>query len=183
MTHPRAESTIPSAASQIGSLVHRVLAQPGMTLDTAWQDTLFFPPVPEKEKERIAKLLEQFQNSPQGKALTAAKTIYRELPFVLSLEGTQVDGIIDCLYQDTTGSWTVLDYKTDQIKSTGVQDRARTYETQIKIYGAACLQILNLDEIQLALHFLSPNITQTQKFTKPAAARFLQDLAQKLKTP
>ena len=91
----------------------------------------------------------------------------RELPFMLPLRGMQIDGTIDCLYQDTTG----------------VQDLARAYETQIKIYGAACLQTLNLDEIQLALHFLSPGILHSQHFTKAAAAQFFWGGLQKLLSP
>ena len=128
-------------------------------------------------------MLERFAASPFGQKLQNAKTTRKEVPFILPLQETLIEGAIDRLYQDPDGSWAVLDYKTDDVDKAAVPTRAKDYETQIKLYGSACLQILGSSKIRLELYFLAPEYLHCEPFTNKDSAIFLANLQERFNSP
>jgi len=155
-------------AQALGTLVHAALevidfANPG-PVGTLLQDLAqrkF-----DKNDEPIevaAELIEQFLASPRCGALRAADRCERELDFIMRwpLEVNApprcyLQGVIDCLYQDESGQWHLLDYKTNQVTSERIAAEAAEYEAQMLIYALAVEQVLDEPPASLVLHFLRP---------------------------
>ncbi len=197
------------AGAAFGSLVHRVLSRWNMRdkkalnhiTDAALKENNHEPAAEKELHAKIVQLLGRFADSTCGRSLQTAQAIHREIPFVLpviggtgvrkpasgeghSQETILIEGTIDCLYQDEGGAWAVLDYKTDDVPAEAVDARTRHYETQMKLYGAACMQILNLKEIRLELYFMRPEQLYQETFTDLQAQEFCASLRVKLvKTP
>ena len=65
--------------------------------------------------EEVKDLSNQFLSSPVFGEIKSATARYAEIPFVLRLHSGIVQGTLDLLYQDRSGGWIILDYKTDRI--------------------------------------------------------------------
>ncbi len=86
---------------------------------------------------RLARnLIERFTASPRGKQLAIATAIHREIEFLLAWppgeqtrRGQYIQGYIDCLYQDATGSWHIVDYKTNDVTAGQVAQDCPTIRT------------------------------------------------------
>lgn len=92
--------------------------------------------------------LEQFLKSDTAERMRAAALcgkLYREQPFVIGLEEAGdmilVQGIIDAYLEEADGSLTVIDYKTDRVRTEG--ELAGRYEKQLAYYARALEQLLS----------------------------------------
>ena len=107
----------------------------------------------QKETINLDQLL-QFLTSSLGKRMRKAGKVKREIPFSLGLpaaeiypdlEGTTetifLQGVIDCLWWEEDG-WILLDYKSDQVKETEIDQVVKKYEVQINLYTRAVEEIL-----------------------------------------
>ncbi len=98
-----------------------------------------------------------FFHSSLGQRLLAADDDkrYRELPFLVALDSHALDdalpkgeknilvqGIIDCLWQESDGQWVVVDYKSDRIGPGQTHIILERYQSQIQLYCYAVEQIL-----------------------------------------
>jgi ATP-dependent helicase/nuclease subunit A len=120
--------------------------------------------------ESATELIERFLQSDRAHELAKAKTIHRELEFMLAWppkQSTQVvaigpgrylQGFIDCLYQDCAGRWHLLDYKTNQISAAAAGSLASQFELQLGVYALAVEQILRKPPLELTVHFLRPAV-------------------------
>ena len=79
-----------------------------------------------------------------------------ELPYTLRLaDGTYDNGVMDLLYGGAGKGWTILDFKTDDLKSPAAVEEAVGYHSaQMRRYGKALQQILN-ETPELKLCFLN----------------------------
>lgn len=178
----------PLPANRIGSIAHLILswwdfrnaADVPALLDRALEGIVLSPEEKDALRLRLTAMLEGFAQNPCAEGLRRAKSVLREIPFLLPWEKTCVEGTIDCLYQNAAGAWTVLDYKTDRVEGDALKKRAEEHMEQLKFYGAACLKILNITEIRLELYFLAAQKTQEQIFTSKDAGEFLQSRWQTL---
>jgi ATP-dependent exoDNAse (exonuclease V) beta subunit len=114
-----------------------------------------------------------------------ARALHRELEFLLAwppgAEGAppagqknasaplRLQGFIDCLVQDASGDWSVVDFKTNHITTAEVPTVAMQYEPQMMLYALAVEEILGQSPKRLTLHFLHPGVEHN--FTWNAAAR------------
>ncbi len=113
---------------------------------------------------QIAAVL-SFFNSPLGHAcLDTDNKILREWPFTMRVatacsgdDFIVVQGIVD-LIAITPQAHLIIDFKTDRIAAADVQERARLYENQLKLYAQAVRGILNAQDIKAHLYFLEPNV-------------------------
>ena len=107
----------------------------------------------QKETINLDQIL-QFLTSSLGKRMRKAGKVKREIPFSLGLpaaeiypdlEGTTetifLQGVIDCLWWEEDG-WILLDYKSDQVKETEIDQVVKKYEVQINLYTRAVEEIL-----------------------------------------
>jgi ATP-dependent helicase/nuclease subunit A len=81
------------------------------------------------------ELLKKFEVSHIPKRLEHAQQIHRELPFVYWTGEREIHGILDVLYLNRAGLWTVLDYKTTPTND--IEQDARRYYLQLGVYASA----------------------------------------------
>ncbi|WP_249870145.1 helicase-exonuclease AddAB subunit AddA [Oceanobacillus saliphilus] len=122
-----------------------------------------------------SEAIEQFFHSDIAKLIMESSTIYREVPFSLTLPASKVyanwksetdeqvliQGVIDCLIPKDDG-WIILDYKTDTIAK-DVTESVRTqlvtrYETQMSLYRQALEEIWKQPVKETYLYFFSKQL-------------------------
>ena len=97
-----------------------------------------------------------FLNSDLGRRMTEAGRLYREMPFTMEVECSEVfgskagcghegetvvlQGIIDCWFEEE-GKLVLVDYKTDYVTEGEVSRIKEKYRTQIEYYARALSQI------------------------------------------
>ena len=137
------------------------------------------------QADRIAELatemLERFVLSPRWAEIAAAKTVHRELEFLLAWppgdtngDGRYLQGFFDCLYQDAQGGWHLVDYKTNDVTAAEVSREAQRYEMQILLYAMALERALGEPPVELALHFLRPSTEHIFKWNDSERKRCIQ---------
>ncbi len=103
---------------------------------------------PEEAEQMDRRMIVDFFASSIGKRVLAAQRVYREIRFLkefsreeleaavpgLGLQGsTVVQGIADCVILEE-GQGTILDYKTDRVRS--MEELAERYRNQLELYRA-----------------------------------------------
>ncbi len=87
------------------------------------------------------KALERFFGSELYLQIRSSKRVYREKRFSVSDtdkasgETMLVQGVIDCFFENPDGSYTVVDYKTDRVKT--LQELADRHRVQLEYYRRA----------------------------------------------
>jgi ATP-dependent helicase/nuclease subunit A len=149
---------------QLGTLVHAVLGAWNLN-SVADLDTLVerfaeqhLPDSPGDLAE-ARHMLTQFAASSRAQQLKSAATAHAEVEFLLpwnldGAKGIALRGYLDQLYQDNSGAWHILDFKTNRIGRGGVSAVAAQYEMQMYVYGLAAERILKVAPAELTLHFL-----------------------------
>jgi CRISPR/Cas system-associated exonuclease Cas4 (RecB family) len=102
-----------------------------------------------------------FLGSDLGTSLSQIKedNIFREIPFMLTLKENEssfvavVQGVIDLLYRDSGGVWTVVDYK--YAAGRGI-DKKR-YEMQLMTYALAVAKRMGEDKVKVAIKVIEEN--------------------------
>ncbi len=152
-----------------GTLIHAVFERLDFTRDNdilglcQHLASLHMEGQEQQAADEATRLVENFLRSDRAASLTNAKQIHREVEFLLPwapgqqpFEGRTIQGVIDCLYQDATGDWHVLDYKSNQVDAAGVPEVAQHYAMQMFVYATACEQALGVRPVESVLHFLRP---------------------------
>ncbi len=148
------------------ALLQRVRAE--MELDTSWQG----PEV----RELLADALDRLRKSPLGEELRNARILHRELDFLTEAGPALLRGQIDLLYQDASGRWQIVDYKSDRVKGAESQKRAEKYETQMLLYAAAAARHLGSSPPPATLYFLRSGITHRLEWTTTQIEKRLEDM-------
>ena len=100
-----------------------------------------------------------------GRKLSSGAECLREFKFSLLddarryMEGTEGDfvllqGVVDCAIIEESGI-TVIDFKTDRVPLSGLDDSVRRYTPQVKAYAYALKQIYNLPVVDVILYYFS----------------------------
>jgi ATP-dependent exoDNAse (exonuclease V) beta subunit len=102
----------------------------------------------------------------------AARSVrsYREVPFTLPWEGDFIEGRIDLLFEDD-GAWTLVDYKTDDVAPSGLEERVAVYEPQAAVYALALERLGMKCSGGIVLYFARPNVARTIEPSAALAAR------------
>jgi ATP-dependent helicase/nuclease subunit A len=105
----------------------------------------------EQAKEVDVHKIEKFLKTPLGRRLLMAKEVKREVPFHLKVksreiykdlpeeyenEYIQVQGIIDCFFEEEDGL-VLIDYKTDYVERERIEEVKNKYKVQIEMYSKA----------------------------------------------
>jgi hypothetical protein len=108
------------------------------------------------EEELLALGTKALQSGLMKEAV-AAKTLMVEPPFNLPLAGGALDGRIDLLFE-SDGSWTVVDFKTDDIRPEDVPERLSAYRPQGAAYAWA-LDSLGISPVgRVVFYFVRPGV-------------------------
>lgn len=150
-------------AADFGTRMHRALefldwSRPEKSLSAANMDALFAGFSDEKKKE-AEKILAGFFETDLFRQMRQSTKVCRELSFVLNARRGLIDGVIDVLFLNNDGAYTVLDYKTAE----GDEEKSikQGYDLQIKIYALAASKILKQPVKRAQIYFLKNRRTVT----------------------
>jgi ATP-dependent exoDNAse (exonuclease V) beta subunit len=88
--------------------------------------------------------------------------VYRELPFIFDNGKRIIHGVIDVLFQQPDGTWTLVDYKTSDLRGEAAKSHAQRFHMQVGAYAGAVLEQLQLvDDSHLAvyIHYIRHDMT------------------------
>lgn len=110
-----------------------------------------------------AQMIERFASSPRSRELASATVLHREVEFLLTWppgqsQGQYIQGFIDCLYQDKSGAWRIVDYKTNDVSAADIDYITSRYEMQLYVYALATERALGTSPTELVLQLLRPGI-------------------------
>jgi ATP-dependent helicase/nuclease subunit A len=167
------DSLAPESAAELGTLVHRVLSRikfiASSEVETLAQRTAeAMGSHAEQHVDAATQLICAFLNSPRARKIAASNAFHRELEFLLKWppidhshdrkqsrdQLLHLHGFIDCLYQDNSGNWRLLDFKTNRVPAEDVASAAAQYELQLGVYALAVEGILGKTPAELTLCFL-----------------------------
>lgn len=120
------------------------------------------------------KMTQDFLNSPTGKEVLASKWHREEYPFKLKLGDLIVKGSIDLVYENKDGSYTLVDYKTNQ------SIEPELYYNQLGAYAEAFAQMkgISSEKIKTVLFYL--RFAQAVDITENCKNINLQEAVKKL---
>jgi CRISPR/Cas system-associated exonuclease Cas4 (RecB family) len=93
---------------------------------------------------------------------------------------TLVRGTVDLWFREN-GDIVVVDYKTDSVKPSEAQERAKSYYAQLALYGLAIERVFGKRPRRAWLHFLRPDTLVEIALDDPAV-RKVEDLLAELRT-
>lgn len=137
----------------------------------AWSQHLTRQKTLEAAAKQAEALLEQFRRSSLYAEIEAARQakrpVLREVPFVFRSGERLIHGIIDVLFQDASGAWTIADYKTSYVPrepgepwSKALEKHAERYYFQIGAYASA-VEAQYGGAPRALLHYIRYNTTLT----------------------
>ena len=134
--------------------------------------------------QRLADVVRQFWAAEPGSRVAAARRVYRELPFVLALDESEIRGVMDLVFENADGSWEVLDYKAAAPAPQRAEQAAAEYELQLGLYTLAAGKWLGRPVRRWTVYFLDAarpiehNVTSGDLTAVETAAReALADIA------
>jgi ATP-dependent helicase/nuclease subunit A len=155
----------PSGGRELGSLVHGILQRwdfEASTLDEQVERTLRRTGLSQQDRRemgaRAVELIRNFSMSLAAAEIRRAREVHSELPFLLKLDRSRIEGTIDNLHRNPRGRLVIIDYKTDQIREDEVSARAEDYRFQLAAYALAASRLFQ-ERVDAALVFLHPGIT------------------------
>ena len=135
----------------------------------------------EQEVGLASRMIAQFLASEMARRLSEAKQRYTELEFLLGWpvghmqpEGPYLQGYIDSLYQDVSGAWHIVDYKTNEVSAEQVPAAAQAYELQMLVYALAVEQVVGEPPASNSLYFLRPGVAYPFQFSAQQRARLVE---------
>ena len=154
--------------AEFGSIAHRILERYDFSKTPGSQMPLLLenePNLKKGERTKLEKIIGKFAQSDLAKELGNAEEIRKEEDFALKLNGSFVNGCIDCFYKTREGEWVLIDYKTDQ------HAEIQNYLIQIRSYALAVLKIKKTDSVRVVLYFLTPGQVYEETITQDEAGK------------
>ncbi|MBS0206690.1 MAG: UvrD-helicase domain-containing protein [Planctomycetes bacterium] len=162
----------PDQATALGSLVHNVLERLNFSQASHWPqllDEAVLCSADALNDDTIAvarQMLSRLKTSAVVSDLAEATSVQREVEFALRWPATApgghptlIRGVIDLLYEDPTGGWHVLDYKTNDFSSHATDDQLLApYELQLGIYAHAVTEWFGVVPCELSLISFRPTV-------------------------
>ncbi|GAU77981.1 helicase-exonuclease AddAB subunit AddA [Fusibacter sp. 3D3] len=154
---------IPLTPAEKGTAMHKVLEKIDFTQTYTDKSLLDFVKqlvesrfLTDQEFEAIEiSKIDQFLNSELGIRIKNERH-YKETPFVIKVNEQLIQGIID-LYLETDKGLVLIDYKTDFVRESELQNVANRYRIQLDAYEMALESILNKPVVEKVIVFLNHN--------------------------
>jgi ATP-dependent exoDNAse (exonuclease V) beta subunit len=115
------------------------------------------------EPEAMA-LAQSFASTDLGRRAASATVLQREFDFIAAIEGMVLRGQIDLWFEEA-GELVLVDYKTDRVKASEAEIKAREYELQLRLYAHALMQLTGRAPDRAYVHFLRVNRSVTVSLT------------------
>jgi ATP-dependent helicase/nuclease subunit A len=178
---------------RLGTLVHAIIERLDPAADNwdepinRWADAL----APQELRREIAKgakevkrLVKRFVTTPEWAAMRAAPRLEREVEFLLPWpmpDGSPtavIRGYLDALYQDASGAWHLVDYKTNATAAAGVPILAEHYELQMAVYAHAIEAATGKRPASLTLIFLAAGVSHVVPWDDVAHAESIRTISE-----
>jgi len=129
-------------------------------VDGAIRETAVRPgPQADELRRRLAESVRAFWRGALGQRVAAARQAWREVPFVLSLAGTEIRGTIDLILESAAGQWEVVDYKSSSPAPKAAEAAAAEYGLQLGLYAVALGRRGGRPIDRWSVHFLGSDVT------------------------
>jgi ATP-dependent exoDNAse (exonuclease V) beta subunit len=110
--------------------------------------------VREELRRALAATLRAFWSSALGTRLAVAKQAFRELEFLFILDGTEINGKIDLVFEGPDGRWEVVDYKSSAPPPDEKRQARADYELQLGLYALAAGRWIGRPVARWVVHYL-----------------------------
>jgi ATP-dependent helicase/nuclease subunit A len=153
----RSENDASLTPVELGTIVHSLLERADFHApDVRTEVARLLAGQPEQRHAALARMLEPVLTGPLGDRVRAALRVEREWPFAFQAGGVLVEGVMDLAIQGRDGRWTVVDYKSNDLKHSGrFEELIEYYHKQLELYALA-LSRSGLGEVsQCMLLFLT----------------------------
>ena len=110
-------------------------------------------------------MVARFLASPLAERICGADKVWREYRFSLLTDSALYDpqaageelllqGVVDCFFEED-GELVVVDFKTDRIGRTQIEERAEHYRPQLEAYSMALMRVMGKKVREKVLYFFS----------------------------
>jgi len=128
---------------------------------------VYDPDLRERFKGELVMLASQIKESSTGQEIIYAPLAQNEVTITMRLGDDYLTGTLDRIYQNADGEWQVVDYKTNRIKASQVEQESVVYTDQIEAYALLLSKIFPDQKIyRVQLYFLHPDILFNKSFSK-----------------
>jgi hypothetical protein len=142
---------------ELGTIVHSLLERADFhATDVKAEVARLLAEQPEERHAALTRMLEPVLTGDLGERVRSARRVEREWPFAFEAGGVLVEGVMDLAIQGSDGRWTVVDYKSNDLKHSGrFEELVEYYHKQLELYALA-LSKSGLGEVsQCMLVFLT----------------------------
>ena len=135
----RAEEDAALSPVELGTIVHSLLERANFEAsDVGAEVRRLLDGQPAERRASLARMLEPVLSGELGAAVRKARRVEREWPFALDAGGVLVEGVMDLAIQGSDGRWTVVDYKSNDLKHSGrLEYLVDYYQKQLELYALA----------------------------------------------
>lgn len=183
-----------SHATELGTLIHAVLQRMDFHQPQSWETQLLTCVrsrqlrLEPRHLDMARDMLQQFVQFPLAQQLASAQRLYREVDFVLPwpLAGREqpelITGQVDCCYQDASGNWHILDYKTGNYpQHLQPAELLAPYAFQLGVYAWAAEEWFGVPPASVSLVLFRPHVrTVEYEFDQDARERVRHRVTQAL---
>lgn len=124
---------------ELGTIVHSLLERADFHAgDVKAEVARLLAEQPEGRHAALARMLEPVLTGPLSERVRTARRVEREWPFAFQAGGVLVEGVMDLAIQGDDGRWTVVDYKSNDLKHSGrFEELIEYYQKQLELYALA----------------------------------------------
>lgn len=135
----RPEIEAPLTPVELGTIVHSLLERADFRAsDVKAEVSRLLVEQPKERHAALSRMLEPVLTGPLGERVRRARRVEREWPFAFQAGGVLVEGVMDLAIQGEDGRWTVVDYKSNDLKHSGrFEELVRYYTRQLELYALA----------------------------------------------
>lgn len=177
-------------AEELGTLVHAVLERIDCSKNEQNIDQLIqacwtgaFSDLSAALLQTTKKIVSDFMSSPIYREMTTSRQCHREMDFRILVPQISEDnkprfvtGQIDCLYQDQTGRWVIVDYKTgDRFRPHQTKEILEHYEFQLGVYAWAITAAFGQLPESVELITFRPEFSRLKLAVTPESIRSIQE--------
>jgi ATP-dependent exoDNAse (exonuclease V) beta subunit len=135
----RAENDSALTPVELGTIVHSILERADFhASDVKSEVARLLVEQPAERHAALGRMLEPVLTGALGERVRAARRVEREWPFAFEAAGVLVEGVMDLAIQGPDGRWTVVDYKSNDLKHPGrFEELIEYYQKQLELYALA----------------------------------------------
>lgn len=153
----RADGDARLSPVELGTIVHSLLERANFDandIDAEIERLLAVQPA--GRHASLARMLRPVLSGELGDAVRGARRVEREWPFAFEARGVLVEGVMDLAIQGDDGRWTVVDYKSNDLKHADrLEYLTEYYKPQLELYAHALSRAGLGDVAECALVFLT----------------------------